>query len=385
MEDLMDLAVKEFMEGHNPNLNNNGDGGGDGDAAAAEAARIAAEEAAKNNKGSDGDDKPIDIPHEKLLEKFNELSGLKLDSVEKFKDIAEKYNKVPEYEQQLEVLPELLDLMSKFENPLNYFKDEIAFKVNELSKDKQYNGKENLIDKVLRSNLNEIKDVDVIAIASQLKAKDGVRNPLRAELKSMGLDPDEVLENYDDLDDDTQDLLKIKADSLREELPKIGEGIKVPTLQGTPLERVLNERKASKEDLQARKAKLLPVSEGIVSQIKDLKITNDFNFKLELTPEQTKEYADELADIVVSGQYDLNTEEGKQQIYGALVDMFKIDFFDKIVSALDTARTSQAEEKLRREFNNEKPLDRKEPVPQGKEGDKHPMQAAAEMIISRGY
>ena len=331
------------------------------------------------------DEQIIDIPQDKLLAKFNELSGLNLDSIDKIKDIAEKYNKVPDYEKQLEVMPELLDIMEKIQNPLNYFKDEIAFKVNELSKDKKFEGKEVLIDKILRGNLSEAKDVDVIEIASKLKAKDGVRNPLRAELKSMGLDPDEVLENYDDLDDDTKDLLKIKADELRETLPSIGEGIKVPSITGTTLERVLNEKKAHKEDLQARKERLMPVSTSIVSQVKDLKITNDFSFKLELSPEQVKEYAEELTDIVASGQYDLNTDEGKKAVYGELIEMLRTDYFDKINAAHETALISRIEENARRKYDNAKPLDKKEPTPGKDESDKHPMQRAAEEIISRGW
>ena len=159
MEDLMDLAVKEFMEGHKGEPQNTETQ----TQTATETKTVATETQTQATETQP--QQVVDIPIDKLLEKFNELSGLKLDSVEKIKDIAEKYNKVPEYEQQLEVLPELLDFMGKFENPLNYFKDEIAFKVNELSKDKQYDGKEDLIDKVLGSNLNEINNCCRVAIA----------------------------------------------------------------------------------------------------------------------------------------------------------------------------------------------------------------------------
>ena len=378
--DLMDAAAKEFFDGQKfetPEIPDEAEETPEQPIAETPETPVAEAETPK--------EEIADIPQEKLLAKFNELSGLQLDSIEKIKDLADKYQKFPELEKQLEVMPELLDIMEKIQNPLNFFKDEIAFKVNELSKDKKYEGKEQLLDKVLRSNLSEIKDVDMIAIASQLKAKDGVRNPLRAELKSMGLDPDEVLENYDDLDDDTKDLLKIKADQFREELPNIGKDIKVPTTEGTTLERVLNEKKASREDLQARKERLMPVSKSIVSQVKDLKITNDFSFKLELTPEQITSYSEELTDIVASGQYDLNTAEGKQAVYGELIEMFKSDFFDKIVTALDTARTSQAEENARRKYDNAKPLDKNEPIPSKDESEKHPMQQAAEEMLGRGW
>lgn len=379
-KDIVDLAVEQMLKG-----NEDGEQTQETvDVPADIPVNVPAEPKAEDEPAN-VEEQVIDIPQDKLLSKFNELSGLNLDSIDKIKDIAEKYNKIPEYEKQLEVMPELLDIMEKIQNPLNYFKDEIAFKVNELSKDKKFEGKEVLIDKILRGNLSEAKDVDVIEIASKLKAKDGVRNPLRAELKSMGLDPDEVLENYDDLDDDTKDLLKIKADELRETLPTIGNDIKVPTIEGTTLERVLNEKKAYKEDLQARKERLMPVSTSIVSQVKDLKITNDFSFKLELTPEQVKDYAEELTDIVASGQYDLNTDEGKKAVYGELIEMLRTDYFDKINAAHETALISRIEENARRKYDNAKPLDKKEPIPSKDESEKHPMQREAEYLISRGW
>ena len=391
-EDFMDVATKEFVQGQQ---------GNEKVAETEEKATDTIEETAKEiveetveETVEEKEEKTVeeksspeieDIPIEKLLAKINELSGTDFDDIEKIKDFAEKYKNYPEMEKQLEVMPELLELMDKLENPLNYFKDETAFKVNEISKDPKYAGKENIIDKILRGGLSQADDVEVIRIASNLKTKEGVRNPLRAELKSMGLDPDEVLDNYDGLDEDTKDLLKIKADQYREELPKIGDGIEVPTIEGTVLDRVLNEKKASKEDLEARREKLTPLSESIITEIKDLKITDDFSFKLELTSDQIKSYADELTDVITSGEYDINTEDGKQQIYGALVDMFKIDYFDKIVEALVKAKTSQTEEDARRKFNNEKPLDKKEPNPLAKQEEKSTMERVAEQMVSRGY
>lgn len=373
-EDLMDAAIKEFVEGQNLTE----------EVVEQEEGNVEQEVAEEivEQKEEIVEQKPTD--NETLLARFNELSGGEFDNIDKIKDFADKYKKYPEIEKQLEVMPELLEIMGKMENPLNYFKDETAFKVNEISKDPKYAGKEVLIDKVLRSNLSETNDVDVISIASQLKAKEGVRNPLRAELRSMGLDPDEVLDDYDSLDDDTKDLLKIKADQFRDELPTLGKDVKVPTIEGTVLERVLNEKKAAKEDLAARREKLMPVSETIVSEIKDLEITKDFSFKLELTPDQIKSYAKKLTEAVLSGEHNISTEEGKQKVYGELIKNLRNDNFDKIVASLGNAKTSQTEEAARRKFNNETPLSKNEPndvVPE----EKHPMQRAAEEMISQGY
>lgn len=324
-----------------------------------------------------------EISSEKILEKFNELTGLNFDTIDRVKDFADKYQKYPEVEKQLSVMPELIDALEQVKNPLHFFKDETEFKINELTKDKKYEGKESLIRKILRNDLDKVDDLEVIKMASQLKAKEGVRNPLRAELKLMGIDPDEVVDSYDELDDDTKDLLKIKADQYREDLPKIGENVKVPKFEGTVVEQLLNEKKAMKEDFDARLNKITPVAQAIVSEIKEIPVTGDFNFKLELSPDQIKSYSQELAEVVLSEKHDLTTKEGKQQVYSALIDMFKTDFFDKIVEAAVSYKTSQAEENARRENNNEKPLNQGEPAPRTGEGEKDLITQAAEYLVNR--
>jgi hypothetical protein len=63
--------------------------------------------------------------------------------------------------------------------------------------------------------------------------------------------------------------------------------------------------------------------------------------------------------------------------------MFKTDFFDKIVEAAVSYKTSQAEEKARRENNNEKPLNQSEPEPGTGEGERDLITQAAEYLVNR--
>ena len=332
--------------------------------------------------------KPAEIPQgitqDDVLKKFNELTGLNVDNFDKMKDIADKYSKYPEIEEKVKILPDLVDALEKLQNPLNYFRDETAFKVAMISKEPKYQGKEDVLNQILRSDLNSVDDIKVIALATSLKARDGVRNPLRVELRGMNIDPDEVIENYESLDDDTKDLLKMRADQYREELPKIGGDVKVPSFEGTVVEQLLNQKKAYKEDLNAKMVNYMPVAEGIIKEIKEMKVTDDFSFKLDLTPEQVKSYSEELAELLISGQYDLSTDNGKNEVYGAIMDMFKADHFDKAVTALVSHKTAQIEEQMRRRYNNEKPLDKQEPNPMEEKTDKDLITRAAEWLISQG-
>lgn len=319
-----------------------------------------------------------------VLQKFNELAGTSFESIDKAKAFAETYKKFPNMEEQVKILPELVDALSKVENPMNYFRDEVEFKVSQLSKDERYKGKEEIVKGILNNNLEELADVKVIELASQLNAKQGVRNPLRAELRSIGVDPDDVLENYDGLDDDTKDLLKIRADQYRDKLKDFGSEIKPPSFEGTIVERLLNQKKTAVEETAAKVGKIKPIAKGIVSEIKEIPITDDFSFKLELTPQDIDTYTEELTEILSSGKYDLSTDDGKKMVYGAIVDMFRSDYFDKAVSALVSHLTSKTEERMRREFNNETPLEKREPLSGGNK-DKDMITLMAEQMVSRGF
>jgi len=320
-----------------------------------------------------------------VLREWNKLTGTNFDTLDKAKDFANKYSKFSDLEQQAGLIPDLVDALEKAENPMKYFRDETAYKVAMLSKDPKLQGKEDIVNEILRGDLESLNDVKIIAMAAALKASKGVRNPLRAELRSMNIDPDDILGDdvkYDDIDSDTKDLLKIKADSYREELGKLGQDIKAPTFEGTVIERLLSQKKAAKEDFEANMTKVMPIAEGIIGEIKEIKLTDDFNFKLDLTRQQQDYYKQELAQMLVSGRYDLSTEAGKATLYGELMTMIKADNFDKAVSSLASFKATKIEEEMRRKFNNEVPLKKNEPNPSEGRGDDDPMNVAANQLIS---
>lgn len=375
-KDFMDTAVSEWMEGEIKKPD-------DQEIAPEPQPNNVAEEQPPVPPAETPIPEPIKtLTEDEILKEFNRVSGLNFDSFDKVKTLAESATKLPELEERASLIPELLDTIEKIQNPMNYFSDETAFKVSQLAKDERYKGKESIVNEILRNDLNTFDDLHVIQLASNLNAKQGVRNPLRAELKGMNIDPDDVIGNYDDLDDDTKDLLKIKADHYRDELKKIGEGISLPSFEGTKIEQMIAQKKVAKEDFEAKRSKILPVAEGIINEVKELKLTDDFNFKLDLSPDQVKEYSAELADLLSSGQYDISTDAGKNEVFGAILDMFKSDFFDKAIAALVTHKTSKIEEEMRRKFNNEAPLKGSEPPPTDTKDNKDLFTRVAEQMVA---
>ena len=52
---------------------------------------------------------------------------------------------------------------------------------------------------------------------------------------------------------------------------------------------------------------------------------DNFSFKLDLTAEDKQEYSEFLAQAVLSGDFDVKTDEGKRDLYNALMDEIWID------------------------------------------------------------
>lgn len=376
--DFIEEAVNEYMQSHSEEQQQP-EGGGSNEPIE----QVAASEIVPEGGTPVADDQPIQTPQaekpveqvytpETVLQEFNKLTGLSFSDIEQVKAFAE----------QAELFPDLVKAVESLQNPLTYFKDETSFKVNQLAKDPRYNGKEHIIESVLKNDLEKLPDVTVIELAAKLSARDGVRNPLRAELRSMGLDPDAVLDDYESLDDDTKDLLKIRADKFREELPKIADNVKVPEVPGNIIEKLNNEKSRYKEDLDAAKVRVAPVSDAIISEIKEIEFEDGFNFKVDLTPEQKQFYSGFLTDLIVSGEYDLETDQGKDELYGAVMDMLKADFFKPAMQSYKTFLISKTEEQLRNKYDNAKPLEKSEPPNPQRVDNESPEEKAAQAMIS---
>lgn len=320
---------------------------------------------------------------DELMKEFNKASGLSFENIEKVKEFAKRY---PELEDQVKVLPDLINALEQLQNPLSFFSDETAYKVAQLSKDAKYKGKENIINGILRNDLSSLSDVKIIEMAAMLKSVNGVRNPLRAELRLLGVDPDEVIDReVEDIDEDTQDILKIKANQYREELTNLGEGIKVPSFEGTTVQQLIDQKKAVEEDFRAKTTQLMPMAEVMLKEIKEIKMADDFNFELDLTPEQIKSYSEKVTGLILSGNYDIKTNDGKQEIFAAIMDMFKSDFFDQATKALSSHLVNKKDEEARRKYGNEAPLTNREPPPFKADVEKDLFTIEAERIVARGW
>ena len=108
----------------------------------------------------------------------------------------------------------------------------------------------------------------------------------------------------------------------------------------------------------------MPVSLSYVGELKEVKVADDFTFKLDMSEDAKKDLAGFMTDLVQSGEYDVSTDEGKQNIHQAVMDEIILDHWPEILKAHTTHIRTAVEQEFRKKYNNEVPLDDKKEKPE---------------------
>lgn len=306
------------------------------------------------------------LNEEQMLSAFRKITGTEatLEDAKKYKDILGELNKTKEIREKF---PLILEKFKQSKDVLSYFEDEIAYKASQLAKDEKYIGKKAAIEELLRSDLKTMGALDTVKLYSKLNAPENVRNSLRYTIKGLGLDPDAVLDNYDEMDEDDKDLFEGFAAKARKELSTIGTDIEVPKVLTDDIEKMLtDELNAKRDDLAAKRNEIQPVALSFVGEVKEFKVSDDFTFKLDLTDEEKRDCADFVTDAIQSGEFNVSTDEGKQALYGAVLDEIWLDKRPAVLKAYETHLRTKIEQEFRKKYNNEVPFDDKTKKPEDK-------------------
>jgi hypothetical protein len=322
------------------------------------------------------------LNEEQMLSAFRKITGTEatLEDAKKYKDILGELSKTKEIREKF---PLILEKFKQSKDVLSYFEDEIAYKASQLAKDEKYIGKKAAIEELLRSDLKTMGALDTVKLYSKLNAPENVRNSLRYTIKGLGLDPDAVLDNYDEMDEDDKDLFEGFAAKARKELSTIGTDIEVPKIMTDDIEKMLtDELNAKRDDLAAKRSEIQPVALSFVGEVKEFKVSDDFTFKLDLTDEEKRDYADFVTDAIQSGEFNVSTDEGKQALYGAVLDEIWLDKRPAVLKAYETHLRTKIEQEFRIKYNNETPLDDKTKKPEDKGEKIDPMERLFDSMIA---
>jgi len=302
------------------------------------------------------------LSREQQLSVFSNLTGLEVKSDEQLQAMLDTYGRVPELEKYATLFPKVVDELKKRQNVMDFFPDEETYKVVQLAKDPKYKGKEAVLMQAFKSDLDAMKDLDVISLGASLEKSGKVANPYRNAIKKIGLDPDEVIDNYDELSGDDKDALADAADTYREKLKAIRSTVTAPAVNDDIIKQLEDGEKVAKDDFAGKVSRVMPISNAIVEGITELEIEDGFKFRVEMTPEQKQSYVEFLTQAIVSGEFNLETDEGKRELKDALETEIWVDNRKKIIKAWDTNLRTKMEEEFRQKYNNEKPLNTNEPV-----------------------
>lgn len=321
---------------------------------------------------------------EKQLAVFNKITGLSIASVDEARKYAEVFNEYPTMQKRLESYPTLVEQLKKKQDVMSYFPDETAYKVAQLAKKEEFRGKEGTLSKLLKADVSKLSSMDVVKAYAELNTPDGIKNPFRYTIKKIGLDPDDVIDNFDALSDDEQDLFNGFAAQSRKELAKIGSDIEVPVSPADDIEKMLFEQTAAaKDELARRRSEVIPAVNGLLNGITEVKVLDDFAFKLNMSEKEKADYADFVTEAVLSGDFNLATDEGKKELYEALMDEIWIGNRQKIVKAIDTHLRTKIEKEFREKYDNAAPLNRQTPPAAGQPAENQFVSVIESMVNER--
>lgn len=309
-------------------------------------------------------EQPAELTAEKQIEIFNQLTGLKAGSLDEIQEYSGVLSKWPDYKKNIELYPTLIEKLKTTQDVMSYFPDEATYKLAQLSKDEKYKGREAELTKVLKSDVSQMPEMDVVKLYAGVNSPAGVKNPFRYTIKKMGLDPDEVIDNFAELSEDDKDLFNGFAAQARQELSAIGNDIEVPKSSIDDIEVLLKQQSdQSRDDLEKRKTEVMPIASSVVDEIKEFPVADDFSFKLALNDKEKREYSEFLTEAVLSGDFNVSTDEGKRDLYNALLDEIWVDSRDKILKAYDTHLRTKLEKEFDEKYNNATPLKKDTPPP----------------------
>lgn len=342
-----------------------------------------------NQENQESEKEPVtfdldSLDAEKQLAIFNKVTGLNVATIEEAKKYTNVFNEFPTLQKKMELYPTLVERLKKQQDVLSYFPDETAYKVAQLAKKEEYKGKEGALTKLLRDDITKMTSMDVVKLYAELNAPEGVRNPFRYTIKSLGLDPEEVINNFDELGEDEQDMFTGFAAKSRKDLAAIGKDIEIPQSADEDIERMISEQlSASKDDLEKKRRDISPYTMELVSGVTEIKVADDYAFKVTLSDEEKKNFSGFLNDAILSGDFNVSTDEGKQELYDALMDEIWLARKQDIIKSMKTHYRSSLEKEFRQKYNNETPLDKKTPPNPTKTKTNPNVDAIEKMVMER--
>jgi hypothetical protein len=318
---------------------------------------------AKAGAGAGGDKPPVfsidDVKDEQLLELMNKKFNVNFETVDGLSDYFSNQAKL---RGQDEIITKLVEELKNKSNVLSHFSSENAYKVSELAKS-DYPGKEDVLSRVLRSDIKAMDDFDAIALAEKLKRPGDSRvDPLRYKMSKLGLrDLDRA--EFADWDEADKELIYGEAEDAKKELIAIQNKVELPKEGGEQASEFLSNIERGVQDKAAANQKAIddatPIMKSLVTGLTKINPVegSDFEFEVSLDNDSIDELTEFLVGTAIEGGYDLKSDSAIRELNGLLQQEIWATDGPKITAAHGKAEYERGIAETEKKYENWTPLD----------------------------
>lgn len=325
-----------------------------------------------------------DIKEEQLLELMNKKFNVNFETVDAATDYFTSQSKL---RGQDEIINKLAEELKNKSNVLSHFSSENAYKVAQLAKS-DYPGKEDVLSKVMGSNVESLGDFDAIRMREALKRPANSRvDPLRFKMSKLGL-RDLDMADFDEWDEADKEIVYGEAEDAKMELSALQSKVELPKEGGEQASELLSEieRGVQERNTTTQKAieEATPVMESLVKGLTKINPVegSDFEYEVSLDSDSVKELTDFLVGTAAEGEYDLRSDSAIRELNGLLQQEIWATDGPKMAAAYAKAQVEKAIAENEKKYENWSPLDEGQQRKSKKEKGGHTDEDAARSILN---
>lgn len=323
------------------------------------------------------------IKEEQLLELMNKKFNVNFETM----DAASGYfSSQAKLRGQEDIITKLAEELKNKSNVLSHFPSENAYKVAQLAKT-DYPGKEDILSRVMNSDVKALSDLDAIRLNESLKRPSDSRvDPLRFKMSKLGLRDLDIAE-FDEWDEADKELVYGEAEDAKRELAALQSKVELPKEGSEQASELLSEieRGVQERTTNAQKAveAATPIIESIVKGLVKINPVegSDFEYGVSLDNDSIAELTDFLVGTAIEDGYDLRSDSAIRELNGLLQQEIWATDGPKIAAAYAKAEAEKAAAEVEKKYENWTPLDEGQQRRAKKDGEKPTDEDAAQRIL----
>lgn len=327
-----------------------------------------------------------EVKEDQVLELMNKKFNVNFETMDAATEYFASQSKL---RGQDEIINKLVEELKNKSNVLSHFSSDNAYKVAQLAKS-DYPGKEEVLSKVMSSDVEKLGDFDAIRLRESLKRPSNSRvDPLRFKMSKLGLRDLDMAE-FDEWDEADKEIVYGEAEDAKIELAALQSKVELPKDGSEQASDLLSEieRGVQERNTITQKAidEATPIMESLVTGLTKINPVegSDFEYEVSLDNDSRRELTDFLVGTATEGGYDLRSDSAIRELNGLLQQEIWATDGPKIAAAYAKAEAEKAAAETEKKYENWSPLDEGQQRKSKKETGEQTDEDAAQSILRRG-